>query len=242
MERKLGHHPPPDFPAPLRGLAAISRGLAVAEGIGIGVCLIALIGLATLQFISRNLRMRHQLWFPEAPGWTDGVIRHSVFILGFLGAAFATYTARHIRIDAVTRMAKPMGRLILRIITTLGALTLLFFLVRAAFDFYHVCLEEEGEASMKGQIFTSSRGAMVIIAGLLLIGFHFFVQVVLDSVWVIRWKEPPANWIAEATHGGDPGDPPPASDQELLNPPVVLPHPGGVPGPDDDPPKGGVAK
>ena len=238
-EHKLGHHPPDDFPAPLRGLAAVSRFFAVLEGIGIGVCLIALIGLATLQFISRNLRMHHQLWFPEAPGWTDGVIRHSVFILGFLGAGYATYTARHIRIDAVTRMARPMGRLVLRVVTTLGALVLLFFLIRAAIDFYHVCLEEEGDASMKGQIFTSSRGAMVIICGFGLIGFHFFVQVALDLVWVVRWKEPPADWIAEATHGGEG---PPVTDQDELDPPVSLPHPGGVPDPDDSPPEGGAAK
>lgn len=239
MERRLGHYPPPDFPAPLRGLAAASRALAVAEGVGIGFCLVALIGLATLQFISRNLRMHHQLWFPESPAWTDGVIRHSVFILGFLGAAYATYTARHIRIDAVTRMAKPMGRLCLRIVTTAAALVLLVFLVRAAIDFYHVCLEEEGEASMKGQLFTSSRGALVIIGGLCLIGFHFFVQLVLDSVWVVRWKEPPADWIAEATHGGEG---PPATDQEAMNPPIILPHPGGVRGPDDEPEKGAIKK
>ncbi|MSP59128.1 MAG: TRAP transporter small permease subunit [Myxococcales bacterium] len=202
-ERKLGHHPPPDFPIALRGIAAVSRLLAVLEGIGIGVCLTSLVALAVYQFAARNLNMHHITFLPPAPDWADGVIRHSVFLLGFLGAAYATYTARHIRIDAVTRMAPPMGRLILRILTTLAALALLYFLVRASLGFYRVCLEEEGEASMKHEIFTSSRGAIVIIAGFCLIAFHFFVQLILDSVWVIRRQPPPADWIAEATHGGD---------------------------------------
>jgi TRAP-type C4-dicarboxylate transport system permease small subunit len=220
-DHKLGHHPPPDFPAPLRGLAALSRLLAVVEGIGIGVCLCALIGLAVFQFVSRNLRMEHDwpfhwgrwLWFPGAPDWCDGVIRHSVFLLGFLGAAYATYTARHIRVDAITRMAKPMGRLILRIITTIGAILLIVVLIRAGVEFFHVVAEESGEASMQGQVFTSARGAMVIIGGLALIGFHFFVQLCLDAVWVVRRKEPPADWIAEA-HGGDA----PSTGQDLVEP------------------------
>ena len=194
----------------------MSRLFAVLEGIGIGVCLVSLIGLATYQFASRNLLMHHIRIVPAAPDWVDGVIRHSVFILGFLGAAFATYTARHIRIDAITRMAKPMGRLILRIVTTLVVLAVLYFLIRAAIEFYRVCLEEEGEASQKGQIFTSGRGALVIIAGFSLMAFHFMVQVLLDLVWVVRWKEPPAHWIAEATHGEGPI----TTGQDLVEPPL----------------------
>ena len=204
---RLGHYPPANFPGPVRAIAALSRLLALLEGVGIAICLTSLIGLAVFEFISRNLRSHHQLWFPDIPVWTDGVIRHSVFVLGFLGAAYATFTGRHIRIDALTRTVGVRSRLLLRVVTTLAALALLALLERAAFDFYQVCLEEQGEASMQGQLFTSSRGALVIMGGLGLIAFHFFVQVLLDLTFLIKRQTPPPTWIAEA-HGGDSFDDP----------------------------------
>jgi len=219
MERKLGHHPPPDFPAPLRWLAALSRLLAVIEGIGIAVCLIAVVGLAVYQCVARNVRTDHvlavgsrelvhyhrHLFLPAAPLWAIGVLRHSVFVLGLLGAGYAAYTAQHIRIDAITRLAQPMGRLWLRILTTMGAIGVVGALTKAAIDFLKAAAME-GDATMSGQIFTSERGTYVIIGGLTLIGFHFVVQLALDAVWIVRRKSPPAEWIAEATHGGEAPD------------------------------------
>src|SRR5438045_1937684 len=83
---------PDSWPAPVRWLTKVSHGLAIAEGVGIGFCLLAVVFLATWQFVDRNL-VQHHLIDPESlvgrvlsvPGWTDGVIRHSVFLLGFLG-------------------------------------------------------------------------------------------------------------------------------------------------------------
>ena len=118
---KPHHHVPSTWPAPVRGIAALSRILAVLEGVGIGACLLAVVGLATWQFIERNLT-QHHLPFFHVPPWTDGVIRHSVFMLGFLGGAYATYTGRHIRIDAVTRVVKSKKRMALRVLTTLVAI------------------------------------------------------------------------------------------------------------------------
>jgi TRAP-type C4-dicarboxylate transport system permease small subunit len=215
-EQRLGHYPPKDFFIGFRALAAVSRFLALLEGIGIAICLVALVGLAVFQCVARNVRTEHDLiigsWhvihfnrhlgFPASPIWAIGILRHSVFLLGLLGAGFATYTARHIRIDAVTRMATGMRRLILRIITTIAALVLTGFLIKAGFDFLVACQMESGEASMSGQLFTSERGAWVIIFGMCLIEFHFFVQLLLDLGWVLKWKTPPDSWIAEA-HGGD---------------------------------------
>ena len=93
------------------------------EGVGIGACLLAVVGLATWQFIERNLTQHHIPFF-HVPPWTDGVIRHSVFMLGFLGGAYATYTGRHIRIDAVTRVVKAKKRMALRVFTTLVAIVI----------------------------------------------------------------------------------------------------------------------
>jgi TRAP-type C4-dicarboxylate transport system permease small subunit len=195
-----GHRVPADFPAPVRALAALSRALAVVEGTGIAVCLVSLIGLAVFQFVARNLRLHGHLWMPPPPEWLDGVIRHSVFVLGFLGAGYATFTGRHIRIDAVTRLARPRLRMGIRIVTGLGAVAVCAVVVRAALEFLAICRQEAAEIGSQGQLFTSARGAMVIIAGVALVGFHFFVQVTIDAVYVITGREPPAHWIAEA-HG-----------------------------------------
>lgn len=203
-ETRMGHYPPPDFPAPVRWLAAVSRLLALLEGIGIGSCLLLLIGLATWQFTGRNLRAHGLAWIPPTPDWIDGLLRHSVFLLGFLGAGYATFTGRHIRIDAITRIVPVGKRLILRVVTTSAALVICYFLVSSSYGFFKVCQEEAGEMSQAGQVFTSARGALVMIAGYGLVGFHFLVQLVLDLAWLISRRKPPAVWVAEASHGEAP--------------------------------------
>ena len=113
IEPERGHACPADWPAPIRALTQLSRGLALIEGAGIIFCLLAVIFLSTWQFVERNLVQRHVPFF-HSPPWGDGVIRHSVFLLGFFGGAYATFTARHIRIDAVTRVLGVKARLALR--------------------------------------------------------------------------------------------------------------------------------
>ena len=201
-EVKPHHHVPSTWPAPVRAIAALSRLLAVLEGIGIGACLLAVVGLATWQFIERNLT-QHHLPFFRVPPWTDGVIRHSVFMLGFLGGAYATYTGRHIRIDAVTRILKAKKRMALRVVTTLAAIVIVAIFTKAAIGFRAITLQEIGEASTADELFTPSRGAMIIVVGYAVIAFHFFVQAMIDVCWLVSGKEPPAEWIAEAAHGAE---------------------------------------
>ncbi|HEY2748432.1 MAG TPA: TRAP transporter small permease, partial [Polyangia bacterium] len=199
---KPHHHVPSTWPAPVRAIAAVSRALAVLEGVGIGLCLIAVVGLATWQFLERNLT-QHHYWFFRVPPWTDGVIRHSVFMLGFLGGAYATYTGRHIRIDAVTRVVKAKKRMALRVVTTLAAIVIVVIFTKAAIGFRAITLQESGDASTADELFTPSRGAMVIVIGYADIALHFFVQLVIDICWLVSRQPPPAEWIAEAAHGAE---------------------------------------
>jgi TRAP-type C4-dicarboxylate transport system permease small subunit len=199
---KPHHHVPSTWPAPIRGIAALSRFFAVLEGVGIGACLLAVVGLATWQFIERNLT-QHHIPFLRVPPWTDGVIRHSVFMLGFLGGAYATYTGRHIRIDAVTRVVKAKKRMALRVVTTLAAIIIVGIFTKAAIEFRGITLQEIGEASTADELFTPSRGAMIIVIGYAVIAFHFFVQALIDVCWLVSKSEPPAEWIAEAAHGAE---------------------------------------
>ena len=201
MQKKIGHHVPDDFPAPVRALAALSRGLAVLEGIGIAASLATLILLATWQFTTRNLRMGGMSSVPSAPAWTDNVLRHAVFLTGFMGAMFASFTARHLRIDAVTRLAGPRARLALRVVATVAACFVAGVVVWAALKYRTSVGDEIPE---EGQIFTAGRSALVIIVGLCGIIFHFTVQVLIDATYLFTGREIPDYWIAEASHGGEP--------------------------------------
>jgi TRAP-type C4-dicarboxylate transport system permease small subunit len=199
-DRKHGHFVPDDFPAPVRALAATSRALAVAEGVGIGASLSALVFLALWQLVTRNLRMHGYPQVPAAPDWTDNVLRHSVFLIGFLGAMYATFTARHLRVDAVTRLAGVSARLRLRVVATLGAIVVCTLIVYAAWAYRTSVLDE---TTSEGQLFTPARGAMIIVVGIGSMIFHFVAQLVIDLTYILGGRAVPDWWIAEAAHGGE---------------------------------------
>jgi TRAP-type C4-dicarboxylate transport system permease small subunit len=197
-QAERGHSCPSDWPSPIRALARVSRVLSIVEGVGIIVCLVGVVLLSTWQFTERNLVQRHH-WFFAVPAWSDGVIRHSVFLLGFLGGAYATFTARHIRIDAVTRILGLRSRIVLRVVTTLAALAIVTLFTWAGWGFYKITLEEAGEASQAGQLFTSSRGAMIMVLGYGVVAFHFLVQIAIDIGWLVSKRPIPPTYIAEAS-------------------------------------------
>ena len=182
----------------MRALVGLSRLFAILEGIGIILFLAATILLATWQCVDRNLT-QHHLPSVHTPPWIDGVIRHSVFLLGFIGGAFATFSARHIRIDAVTRILSVKKRIFVRALTTIAALGLVTLFTWAAWGVYKLCLEEAGEAAQADQLFTTARGAMVMVIGYAVIAFHFFVQIALDIGWLFAKSDPPASYISEAS-------------------------------------------
>lgn len=195
-----GHYLPADFPAPVRALAFLSRVLAVFEGIGIAVSLTTLVVLALWQSIARTLHMGLLPSVQPAPDWTNNVLRHAVFLIGFLGAMFATYTARHLRIDAVTRVAGVRARLALRVVGTLGALVVSAAIAYWGWVFRNGVMDELGDA---GQLFTASRGAVVLVVGVACMMFHMVVQLCIDLVYLASSREVPEWWIAEASHGGE---------------------------------------
>lgn len=195
-----GHHLPADFPAVVRALALASRGLAVLEGVAIGLGLLSLVVLALWQSVARTLHMGILPSVSPAPEWTVGVLRHAVFVIGFAGAMFATYTARHLRVDAVTRLLGVRARLLFRVVGTLGALAVCAILVYWAWQFRLSVMDELGEP---GAIFNAARGAMVLLVGVACMAFHFVVQLAIDLTYLISGREVPSWWIAEATHGGE---------------------------------------
>ncbi len=191
---------PARAPLPLRILARVSRLLALAEGAGIGLFLGALVVLASWQFVARNLRPLH---VPPAPLWIDSVIRHAVFFIGFLGAAFATHVVKHLRVDAVSRLMPVRLRLSVRILTTAFAVVVCIYLMRAGWTFHaDIVANEATDVSQEHELIDAARGTLALPVGFALILFHFAVQILLDLAWVVTGDEPPAEWLAEA-HGGE---------------------------------------
>jgi TRAP-type C4-dicarboxylate transport system permease small subunit len=189
---------PPGAPAPVRALAKLSRAAAFVEGIGIGAFLLALVVLATWQFVARNLRA---LGVHPAPLWIDSVLRHAVFFIGFLGAAFATYVLKHLRVDAVTRLLPVRARLAVRIATTLFAAAACVLLFRAGWAFHaDIVHHEAGDVAQEHELIDAAVGTLALPIGLGLMLVHFVVQIVVDLAWLIAGETPPAEWLAEA-HG-----------------------------------------
>ena len=211
--RRAAYLGPTRLAAPLRALAHASRGLALVEGAAIGLVLTALVGLATWQFVARNLR---PLGVHPAPDWINSVIRHAVFFIGFLGAAFATHVVKHLRVDAVSRLLPVRLRLGVRILTTLFACLVCLALVRAGWAYHRdIVANETGDVSQAGELITSARGTLAGPLGYALIFVHFAVQIVLDAAWIVTGEEPPAEWLAEA-HGGEITAPPADPNAEAL--------------------------
>ena len=119
------------------------------------------------------------------PPWTDGVIRHSVFMLGFLGGAYATYTGRHIRIDAVTRVLTARKRMLLRVLTTLAALGIVAIFTGRGYGLLPDHARGGGRGVAGEAALHPARGALIIVIGYIVIAFHFFVQVVIDVGWLV---------------------------------------------------------
>jgi TRAP-type C4-dicarboxylate transport system permease small subunit len=216
------HSVPAEWPAPMRALTKMSRVLATVEGVAIAMCLAIVVLMLTWQCVDRNVTQSQWYRFPphwmpaflhhtihwlvehmRVPPWIDGFIRHTVFMLAFFGGAYATYTGRHIRFDAVSRTLKGRRKLILRAFTTAAAIFVVLLFTKAAYGFFSVLKMEAEEASQAGEIFTPARGALIMVFGYALIAFHFFVEWCIDVGWLVSRKEPPSSWVADAGHGGE---------------------------------------
>ncbi len=184
---------PASWPWVVRALTRISGALAALEGVGIALCLLVIVLLCCFQFVGRNLTT-HRIVAVPMPLWIDAAVRHAVFLIGFLGGAYATYSGRHIRIDAVTRALSPRRRLALRAVTTLAAIVIVLLFVDGAWICYH------GETE-SAELFSPARGALIELCGYVVVAFHFLVQLVLDIGWLVSGKDPPSEWISDAAHG-----------------------------------------
>ncbi len=112
----------------MKFLKAIDSGLARIES-GIVVFFVtAMILLAFLQVVLRNV-------FNTGILWVDPFLRYLVLWVGFLGAMLATRQDRHIRIDVLTRFLSPQLKRISAIALHFFSGVICYFLLSASITF-----------------------------------------------------------------------------------------------------------
>jgi TRAP-type C4-dicarboxylate transport system permease small subunit len=144
------------------------------------IFLSAMVVLAFGQVVLRN-------FFDTGIFWGDPVIRHLVLWVGFIGAALATSDERHISIDALSKFLSPRLGHASRIITSLFALVICYYLADAALTFL---LDEKVGG---GEVFLSIPTWYVLIiipSGYAIIAFHFLVRGAQSILGVLGKGEP----------------------------------------------------
>jgi TRAP-type C4-dicarboxylate transport system permease small subunit len=170
-------------PEPPRGdaLDALDRGLARVEG---ALCLGALammIGLSTMQLVLRK-------GWDSGFEWADVVVRQGVVWTAFVGGALATQQARHIAIDAATKLMAPRRAAALRALTALVAAVIAAVMARASWVFLQAEIER-AEELLPGVPQWWSQAVIPTAFGL--VTFHFVVAA-RDQLLVALGRREPA--------------------------------------------------
>lgn len=141
------------------------------EGALLVLLLAAMVVMAFLQVVLRN-------GFNSTILWVDILLRHLVLWTGFLGAALATSSQRHINIDAFTRFLSPRVRSIVNSLTSVFAVAMCWFLLQASVTF--VKNEMIAGSTIYADI-PAWYSALIIPIGFGLLIFHFSLRAILSA-------------------------------------------------------------
>jgi TRAP-type C4-dicarboxylate transport system permease small subunit len=132
------------------------------------VCFLsAMIVLSFAQVVLRNI-------FDTGFLWGDPIVRHLVLWVGFIGAAIAASSDRHIAIDFLSKFFSPKIRNFARVLTYLFAIVVCVLLADAAMT---LLLEEKSAGGTMVLGIPSWIGLVVIPPGYALMAFHFLVKI-----------------------------------------------------------------
>ncbi len=162
-----------------RALVTFDRWLHRLE-LGLIILLLAvMVNLAFLQVLLRNL-------FSTGILWADIFLRHLVLWLGFLGAAIATRSDRHIKMDVLNRVLPARFQPMVSLFTHSLSLAVCAVLARAGYTFLQFEIEDRTVlfASMPAWIFQ-----LIIPLGFALIGLRFLLKAV-DDLFTLAGIEP----------------------------------------------------
>jgi TRAP-type C4-dicarboxylate transport system permease small subunit len=148
-------------------LYAVNRWLVKIETAFLVLFLSSMILLAFFQVVLRN-------FFGTGLLWADPLVRHLVIWVGFTGAAIAAHEERHIGIDAFSRFFSERWQDGVRILTSLFAIVVCYYLADAAWVF----LVDEKSSGSDFMLNVPTWIALLIIpAGYALMAFHFLVKI-----------------------------------------------------------------
>ena len=162
------------------GLSAVERSLVV-------VLLGAMMMLAFLQVILRNV-------FSTGFLWADPLLRHLVLWVGFIGASLATQQEKHINIDLFTRFLSQKISNVIHIATNVFAGIVCSFLAHAGWTFFI------SEQSSKGVLLTIGTMEfptwwfqLIIPVGFGLMAFRFFIRTIEHGIEAMHPTQAPAH-------------------------------------------------
>lgn len=155
-------------------LRKFSRLLVRVEGWFLVVFLAVMVTLSFAQVVLRNL-------FGVGFLWGDPLVRQMVLWSGFMGAAIATQSNRHISIDALSKYLPARLKALVGVITSLFGGVVCWYLARAAWTF----LLEEKEAGAD-MVFSLPAwiGFIIVPTGYCLIALHFVLTAFVYGIVV----------------------------------------------------------
>ncbi len=154
----------------MRLLNFIDDRLARAEESLLCLGLLAMILLAFLQVVSRNL-------FSTGILWADSFVRILLLWVGMLGAALATKLGQHLSIDAFTKFLGGRSKRLVDIFVKLFAGIVCLYLLNASADFVRLEKESAGEFFQSIPNWTVE---LILPVTFALMAFHFAVWVLND--------------------------------------------------------------
>jgi C4-dicarboxylate transporter DctQ subunit len=151
-------------------LRIIDNSLYQVENVLIFVIVGTMVVLSFLQVLLRNI-------FDTGLLWADIFLRHLVLWVGFIGAALATRSDKHINIDLLSRIIPKRYFLSVKIVTRLFAIIVCVILARASYAFV---MSEKEAATIVFENIPGWYLQIIIPVGFLLIGFRFLLKILED--------------------------------------------------------------
>lgn len=146
------------------------------EGILLSVFLAAMVFLAFLQVVMRNV-------FNAGLPWADSVVRLMVLWVGFLGAALATKLGQNLTVEVLTKYLPERIRHIASMVVKVFASAVCIFLLCASFRFL---ADESSTGAQFLHLFPSWWTLTIIPATFILIPFHFVFGILEDIRYFMK--------------------------------------------------------
>ena len=144
------------------------------------VFMASLVGVGVYQTIAAHFLEINETWPYE-------VIRYSVFFIAMCGASLAAQRSRMINMDVVTRLLTPKTRAMLRVATSMLVVVICYFFFKAGME-----MRDTAAGREEGYDFISpSTGLLALPVGAALIGLHFLLHAVIDTLWLSSGQVPP---------------------------------------------------